>query len=185
MAHHAVGMDLQVRLGVDCKVDNLFIRHLVGVAQSVAEETRPVTDPFLDAKGGPPFGHGPFIQGAAVILQKGAALGKHLVLDHLFVFETEVSSLLQDDLNVARRLGVNHLVSHVGGEVALEFRMALEEREVALVGATMEVIDLGDKAVPVLPENADRFHRKGSLSEFPVKSPLEQPAVYQTEHHLP
>ena len=48
----------------------------------------------------------------------------------------------------------------------LQLGMALEERQVALVSDAVKVIDLGDKAIPVLPKDFDRLH--GQACRLPM-----------------
>src|SRR5688572_9015829 len=93
--------------------------------------------------------------------------------------QTETSSLLENDLNVTRRRRMNHFVSHMIGEMLLQLRVALEERRMALIRHPMKIIDLGDKAVPVLPKDFDRLHRQGATGHVRMKPPLEKPAVGQ------
>ncbi len=128
MRHDAV-MFFQIGLGVDAKVDDLFFGEIINLAQRRTEEARPMADGFLDAKRRPPLDHGALVEDAAVVLQERAALGEHFVFDHLIVVESEVASLFEDDLNMAGRLGMHHLVGHMGGEMLLQLRMALEKRQ--------------------------------------------------------
>ena len=48
---------------------------------------------------------------------------------------------------------MNHLVGDVVGKVFLQIGMAFEKRQMALIGDAVKIIDLGDKAIPVLPED--------------------------------
>ncbi len=79
---------------------------------------------------------------------------------------------------------MDHFIGHVIGEMALEFRVALEKGEVALVGTAVQIVDLGDKTVPVLPEDTDGLHGKRSLTEFSVESAFNKPPVHQSQHRL-
>ena len=67
---------------------------------------------------------------------------------------------------------MDHLVGYMGGEMFLQIRMAFEKRQMALVGDTMEIIDLGDEAMPVLPENFDRFHRQRAVAHVAYENGL-------------
>ena len=51
----------------------------------------------------------------------------------------------------------------------------------ALIGDAVKVIDLGDKAMPVLPEDFNRFHGQRAVGHVGVKASFEQPAVGDVE----
>ena len=72
---------------------------------------------------------------------------------------------------------MNHFVGDMIGKMLLQFRMTLEKRQMALVGDAVKIIDLGDKAIPVLPEDFDRFHRQRAVRQVAVKTPLDKPSV--------
>src|SRR5258706_16086477 len=78
---------------------------------------------------------------------------------------------------MSRRLGMNHLVGNVGGEMFLQIRMAFKERQMALVRDTVKIVDLGDKAMPVLPEDFDRFQRQTAIAHIRMKAPFENPTL--------
>jgi hypothetical protein len=69
----------------------------------------------------------------------------------------------------------------VVGEVLLQLGVALEERQVALIGHAVKIVDLGDKAVPVLPEYFDRLHGQGALGQLGVKPAFEKPAIRESQ----
>ena len=71
---------------------------------------------------------------------------------------------------MAGRLRMNHFVGHMIGKVPLQFGMAFEKRQVALIGDAVKIVDLGDEAVPVLPENFDRLHGQSSALPYPCES---------------
>ena len=72
---------------------------------------------------------------------------------------------------------MDHLVGDVVGKMFLQLGMAFEKRQVALVGDAVKIIDLGDEAVPVLPEDFDRFHGQRAVGHVGVKASFDQPAV--------
>jgi hypothetical protein len=59
----------------------------------------------------------------------------------------------------------------------LQLGMALEKRQVALIGDAMKIVDFGNKSVPVLPKDFDRFHRQGAIRHVAVKSPSDEPTI--------
>ncbi len=75
------------------------------------------------------------------------------------------------------RLGMNHLVGNVIGEMLLQFGMALKEGQVSLIGDAMKIVDLGDEAVPVLPKDFDRFHGQRAVPHVGMKASLDEPTI--------
>ena len=140
---------------------------------------------FFDTKRRPPFGHGPFVLNPTVIFQHCPTFGKHFVFDHLLVLESEDSSLFEDYLDVTRRLWMNHLIRDVICEMSLQFRVPLEEGEMTLIRDTVQVVDFGDEAVPILPEDFDRFFGQGAISQLAVEASLDEPAVRQGQQCVP
>ena len=74
---------------------------------------------------------------------------------------------------------MDHFIGDVIGEMSLQLRVTFEKRQLALVRNTMKIIDLRDKAVPVLPKNFNRLHRQGAGAHVSMKPALEQPPVRQ------
>ena len=72
---------------------------------------------------------------------------------------------------------MDHLVSHVVGKMFLQFRMAFEERQVALIGDAVEIVNLSDEPVPILPKDFDCLHRQRAIGHVRMKTSFEQPAV--------
>ncbi len=156
-------MLLEIRLGVHPEIDDLVFRHFINFTQRAAEESRPVAYRLFDTEGRPPFNHGAFVEHAAVIFEKRSALCQHLIFDHFIVGQTKVATLLKHNLDMTRRRGMDHLVSHVVGKMFLQFRMAFEERQVALIGDAVEIVNLGDEPVPILPKDFDCLHRQRAI----------------------
>ncbi len=118
----------KIGVGVHLEINDFVLGHFVDFAQRAAEKPRPMADRLFDAERRPPLDHRAFVEHAAVVFQKRAALGEHFVFDHLVVGQAEVAALFEDDLNMAGRLGMDHFVGDMIGEVFLQLRMALKKR---------------------------------------------------------
>ncbi len=136
-----------------------------------------MTDRFFNAERRPPLDHGAFVEHAAIVFEECAALRQHFVFDHLVIGQAKVASLLENDLDVTRGLGVDHFIGDTISEMLLQLGMAFEKRQVALVGDAVKVIDLGDKTIPVLPKHLDRLHRQAAIAHVGVEAPVHEPAV--------